>query len=100
MLVDAIARIEPWQIDKVCDYLSRALVGVRIDDFPRGHHVAHLFVVTVPGVPGGRTTKYYLLITRQFFERFTDQGSLRQALISAHVAKQLARSGGRTLTLY
>ena len=100
MLLEAIARIEPWQIDKVREYLSGALVGVRIDDFPRDNHVAHLFIVTEPSVPGGRPIRHYLLITRHFFERFADQGSLRQALISAHVAKQLARSGGRTVTLY
>jgi len=100
MLPEAVARIEPWQIDNVCEYLSLSFVGVRIDHYERGNHATHLFIVTGSGGPGGRPIRYYLLVTRGFFERFTDRGSLRQALISTHVAKQLARSGGRTVTLY
>lgn len=96
----ATARIDTWKIDQVRKYLGKAFLGGRIDDYPRGCNAAHLFLVAEPSVPGKPRKAHNLLVTRQFFDRFTDQGALHEALVAADVSRQLARGDGRTVELY
>ena len=100
-MIQTTARIETWRIDQVRKYLKREFPGSTLDDYPRGAHAAHLFLVRKePGIGKGRPTTHQLLVTRGFFDRFTDQGALHEALVVGDVAEQLRRSGERTVELY
>jgi hypothetical protein len=93
-------RIEPWKVQEVLRYLGRAFVGARLDDYPRGGAVAHLFVIVVRGADPRKNQRHNLLVTRQFFERFGDPAALKDALESADVARTLTRAGDRTVDLH
>lgn len=96
----AAARIDSWKIDEVRKYLSKSFVGCRVDDYPRGCNIAHLFLIAEPTVPGQRRKAHNLLVTRQFFDRFSDHSALQEALNMADVSRQLLRGDGRTVELY
>jgi hypothetical protein len=93
-------RIERWQVDEVEKFLERVFAGSRIENYPRGGHVAHLFVVTEALLGEKRPPPHQLLVTGHFFARFKDSIALQQALIGGDVAQQLARAGDRTVELY
>ena len=95
-----VTRIEVWHVDEVRMYLTRAFVGSRIEDYPKGGDVAHLFVITEAGVIGQRGARHHLLVTGPFFARHTDRAALRQGLSTAEVAKHLERVGERTVELH
>jgi hypothetical protein len=99
-LMTQAERIERWHVDAVRTYLSRAFGAARVEDYPRGASVAHLFVVTEPGQRRGQAPCHNLLVTRQFFSRFTDGHSVAEGLDAAEVAQQLKRAGERTVELY
>lgn len=100
MLQATTGRIDSWKIDEVRKYLGKSFLGGRLEDYPRGCNVAHLFQVAEPSAPGQPRKAHNLLITRQFFDRFTDHSALHEALATADVSRQLARGNGRTVELY
>ncbi len=96
----ATRQIDTWKIEEVRRYLGREFGGGRIDDYPRGAWTSHLFIVTDSGVGLRQQKRYYLLLTRGFFDRCNDHASLRDALESADVGRALSRAGDRTVELY
>jgi hypothetical protein len=94
------ASIEPWKVQEVLRYLAKAFPNVRLDDYPRGSSVAHLFVLREASSDPRKGKRHHLMITRQFFERYNDVMSLKDALESADVARTLARAGDRTVDLH
>ncbi|HEV8309655.1 MAG TPA: hypothetical protein VGW35_18485 [Methylomirabilota bacterium] len=93
-------QVDAWKIDEVRQYLARVFPAARLDDYPRGLAIAHLFVVTATGIDRRKQERHYLLVTRQFFDRFSDGAGLKDALDSADVPRSLARAGERTVELY
>jgi hypothetical protein len=93
------ARLDPWKISEVLKYLGKKFPECRLDEFPRGSGVAHLFVVTEPAADPRKRQRHNLLITRGFFDRFSDPTSLAQALEAAAVAGSLTKAGDRTIDL-
>jgi hypothetical protein len=93
-------RIESWKIDLVRRYLERQFPDARIDDYIRGGGIAHLFQVLTKHAAGQRRVAHQLLVTRKFFDRYTDAASLRQELLGSGVADSLERSDDRTVELY
>ncbi len=93
-------RIEPWKITEVRKYLERDFPESRIDEYPKGMHAAHLFLVLTQRLNDRHRVAHQLLITRQFFDRYTDEIAIRQALMSADVGSHLKRAGERTVELY
>jgi hypothetical protein len=93
-------RIERWQIEEVTKFLTDAFGGSRVEHFPRGTEIAHLFVVTRPLVGDKRPPPHQLLVTGHFFARYRDAKALLQAMISSNVAQQLVRAADRTIELY
>jgi hypothetical protein len=91
--------IDHWKIEEVRRYLAKHFPGARLDDYPRGGGTAYLFVVTA-SVPGQRQTRHNLVVTRQFFDRFPEQSSFKNALESGDVARSMERGGERTVELY
>lgn len=91
--------IDLWKIEEVRRYLAKRFPGGRFDDYPRGAGTAHLFVVTVSPI-GQRQARHNLVVTRQFFDRFTDHSSLKNALDSGDVGRSLERAGERSVELY
>ncbi len=57
--------------------------------------IAHLFVVSATGLDRKKQERHYLLVTRQFFDRYNDGGGLKEALDSADVPRSMVRAGGR-----
>jgi len=94
------AAIEPWKVQEVRRYLAEAFPGARLDDYPRGGATSHLFVVREPGPDPRRQPRHHLLVTRQFFDRFADSSSLRDALECGDIGRALVRAGDRTVDLY
>ena len=92
--------IDLWKIDEVRTYLANHFAGARIDDCPRGEWTACLFTLTEPSPDPRKHKRYYLLLTRQFFDRFRDYTAFKEALDSADVARTLTRAGERTVELY
>ena len=95
-----VTRIEAWHVDEVRMYLTRAFVGSRIEDYPKGGDVAHLFVISEPGAINQCRARHHLLVTGAFFARHTDRAALRQGLRTADVTKHLERVGERTVELH
>ena len=93
-------RIETWKIDLVRRHLERRFPDARIDDYPRGGGIAHLFQVLTKHASGQRRVAHQLLVTRTFFDRYTDAASLRQELLGGGLTETLERHGDRTLELY
>jgi len=98
--MNTTGRIDPWKVEEVRRYLGRSFPAARLDDYPRGMSVAHLFVVTASGFDRRKQERHYLLITRQFFDRQGDGTVLKEALDSADVPRSMVRSGERTVELY
>ncbi|MGH7322640.1 MAG: hypothetical protein ACRELA_23880 [Candidatus Rokuibacteriota bacterium] len=96
----ATTKVEPWKIDEVRKYLEKMFREARIDEYPKGMHAAHLFLVLTQRLNDRHRVAHQLLITRQFFDRFTDNLALRQALVTADVESHLKRAGERTVELY
>jgi hypothetical protein len=94
------APIETWKLEEVRHYLGRHFPAAHLDDYPRGAAIAHLFTVTESALDRRKQNRHYLLITRQFFDRFSDASALKEALESADVGKSLLRAGDRTVELY
>lgn len=94
------AVIDAWKVEEVRGYLGKKFPAARLDDYPRGMAVAHLFVVTSSGLDRKKQERHYLLITRQFFDRYGDGGGIKEALDSADVPRSLAHAGERTVELY
>jgi hypothetical protein len=92
--------IDAWKIEEVRRYLARRFAGARFDDYARGGGTAYLFVVTPAAAMGQRQMRHNLVVTRQFFDRFPDQGSFKNALESGDVARSLERAGERSVELY
>jgi hypothetical protein len=93
-------RIEPWMVQEVIRYLGKAFPGARVDDYPRGGAVAHLFTVVEAASDPRKRQRHNLIITRHFFERCHDPATLRDALEGAEVARALTRAGDRTVDLH
>jgi len=93
-------RIEMWKVDLVRRYLERQFPEARVEDYARGGGIAQLFQVLTKHASGQRRVTHQLLVTRKFFDRYTDVASLRQELLGSGVAQSLERSGDRTLELY
>jgi hypothetical protein len=100
MIAASTRRLEPWKADEVRKYLQRAFREGRIDDYPKGAQAAHLFLVLKARPREGHRVAHQLLITRQFFDRFSDVMALREALASTDVGTSLQRAGDRTVELY
>ena len=100
MMVVATKRLEPWKTDEVRKYLQREFHEGRIEDYPKGAASAHLFLVLKQRPHERHRVAHQLLITRQFFERFSDYTALREALVSADVGGHLQQAGDRTVELY
>lgn len=96
----ATGPIDAWKIEEVRQYLERSFPAGRLDDYPRGTSVAHLFIVTAAGLDRRKQERHYLLITRQFFDRYRDGGGLKEGLDAADVPRSLTRAGERTVELY
>jgi hypothetical protein len=92
-------RLDSWKISAVVRYLGDAFPGSRVEEYPRGGAVAHLFVVVAPGLDPRKRQRHNLLVTRAFFDRFSDPTSLGEALDSAGIARSLAKAGDRTIDL-
>jgi len=99
-MVVATKRLEPWKTDEVRKYLQREFHEGRIEDYPKGAASAHLFLVLKQRPHERHRVAHQLLITRQFFERFSDYAALREALVSADVGGHLQQAGDRTVELY
>lgn len=99
-MIQTAGRIETWQLDEIRRCLGREFPGSRIDDYPRGGHTAYLFTITEAAVSRANAMRHHLLVTRGFFDRFTDFVGLRDALVSGDVGRQLRREGEKTVTLY
>ena len=97
---ESTGRIEPWKIDLVRRHLERRFPDARIDDYIRGGGIAHLFQVLTKHATGQRRVAHQLLVTRKFFDRYTDAASLRQELLGNGVADSLEKAGDRTVELY
>jgi hypothetical protein len=95
-----MAGIEPWQVQEVLRYLARAFPTSRLDDYPRGGAVSHLFTIRDAAPDPRKAQRHHLIVTRQFFERYTDAVSLKAALESAEVARALIRAGDKTIDLH
>ena len=85
--IGASGRIEPWKLDLVRRYLERRFPDARVDDYVRGGGIAHLFQVLTKHATGQRRVAHQLLITRKFFDRYTDATSLRQELLGSAVPR-------------
>jgi len=96
----ATGRIDAWKVEEVRRYLGKSFPAARLDDYPRGMSVAHLFIVTASGLDRRKQERHCLLITRQFFDRYGDGGVLKEALDSADVPRSMTRAGERTVELY
>lgn len=96
----AATKLELWKTDEVRKYLAREFHEGRIEDYPKGLHAAHLFLVLKQRPHERHRVAHQLLITRQFFERFSDYTALREALVSADVGGHLQEAGDRTVELY
>jgi hypothetical protein len=99
--VAAAGRVDRWKLEAVEKYLKDAFLEGSVEHTPRGAGSAEIFVVR------GRThvleaqkVLHQLWIARSFFDRFTDSGSLRDALDGADVAAALKRSGDKVLEIY
>jgi hypothetical protein len=100
MMAAATRRLEPWKADEVRKHLQRSFREGRIEDYPKGAQAAHLFLVLQARPHERHRVAHQLLITRQFFDRFSDVMALREALVSTDVAESLQRAGDRTVELY
>jgi hypothetical protein len=87
-------------VQEVLRYLARAFPTSRVDDYPRGGAVSHLFTIREAAADPRKAQRHHLIVTRQFFERYTDAVSLKDALESADVARTLIRAGDRTIDLH
>jgi hypothetical protein len=92
-------RLDSWKITEVLGYLGKLFPGSRVEEFPRGGGVAHLFVVTEPHADPRKRQRHNLLILRGFFDRFNDPIALGQALDGAAVYRTLVRAGDRTVEM-
>jgi hypothetical protein len=92
--------IEPWKVQEVVRYLAGAFPSSRVDDYPRGNAVAHLFIVRESSVDPRKAQRHHLMVTKQFFERYNDAIALKDALESGDVGRSLKRAGDRTVDLY
>jgi hypothetical protein len=93
--------IEPWKVQEVVRYLAGAFPSSRVDDYPRGNAVAHLFIIREGGsLDPRKAQRHHLMVTRQFFERYGDAIALKDALESGDVARTLKRAGDRTIDLH
>jgi hypothetical protein len=96
----ATGPIDAWKVEEVRRYLEKSFPGSRLDDYPRGLSIAHLFIVTASGLDRRKQDRHYLLITRQYFDRYRDGAGLKEGLDSADVPRSLTRAGERTVELY
>jgi hypothetical protein len=87
------------KVEEVRKYLARRFPASRLDDYARGS-AAHLFTVREAQFGAQQPKRHNLVVTRQFFERFPDAISLKDALESGEVGKSLERAGERTVELY
>jgi hypothetical protein len=92
--------IEPWKVQEVIRYLVGEFAGSRVEDYPRGNAVAHLFVIRESAADPRKAQRHHLMVTRQFFERYGDAIALKDALQSGDIARSLKRAGDRTVDLY
>src|SRR5262249_53914868 len=92
--------IEQWEVEEGRRYLGEKIPAGRLGDYPRGGALAHLFAVVGAGGDPRPPQRPNLLVTRQFFDRYTDSGALKDALESAEVGRSLTRAGDRTVELY
>jgi hypothetical protein len=99
-MIVASTRLEPWKADEVRKHLQRTFREGRIEDYPKGAQAAHLFLVLKQRPHERHRVAHQLLITRQFFDRFSDAVALREALVSTDVVTSLQRAGDRTIELY
>jgi hypothetical protein len=95
-----MAGIEPWKVQEVVRYLVGAFPASRVEDYPRGNAVAHLFVIRESAPDPRKAQRHNLMVTRQFFERYSDSIALKDALESGDIARSLKRAGDRTIDLY
>jgi hypothetical protein len=95
-----MAGIEPWKVQEVIRYLVEAFPTSRVDDYPRGNAVAHLFTIRESAPDPRKAQRHHLMVTKQFFERYGDAIALKDALESGDVARSLKRAGDRTVDLY
>ena len=93
-------RIEHWKVDEVRKYLERAFRDCRIDDYPKGSHTSHQFLVMTQRPMDQHRVAHQLLVTRGFFDRFTDPTALGEGLRAGDVLASLKRAGERTVELY
>jgi hypothetical protein len=93
-------QIERWKVEEVRGYLAKVFPAAHLDDYPRGVSIAHLFVVSATGLDRKKQERHYLLVTRQFFDRFCDGGGLKEGLDTADVPRSMVRNGERTVELY
>jgi hypothetical protein len=91
--------VDQWKIEEVRRYLEKVFPASRLDSYPRGI-LAQLFTVTEGAVDPRKQQRHHLLVTRQFFDRYTDASALKEALAAADVARSLVRAGERTIELY
>ena len=91
--------IEAWKVDLVRNYLARHFPDARIDDFPRGSGLGHLFQVMRRDPGGYHRVAHQTLIMNTYFERYGDAVSLRQELTNSSLAEALTKARDRTIEL-
>ena len=92
--------VEPWKIEEIRRHLQERFPENEIDCFARGQHAAHLFLVLKADPREKNRVVHQLLITKRFFDRFTDQGSLATALAAGEVVLRMIQASDRTVELY
>ncbi len=91
--------IDPWKIDEVRRYLQDLFANDEIDHYPRDR-AAHLFLIMKRDRHGRSKVAHQLLITKGFFDRFTDNLALVGALSTGQVGIRMIEAADRTVELH
>ena len=95
-----LASIEPWKIEEVRRYLQERFAEDEIDHFPRGDQAAYLFLVMKRDQQKKSRVTHQLLVTKKFFDRFTNHMALAGALSVGGVVMRMIEASDRTVELH